>query len=165
MKPLLVGESNPWQKHEADAMRFAFYPEPRHASGGRLCHVILGLTARDYLRSFDRTDLCHPAWSLPKAKERARHILYERSAGDVILLCGVNVARAFGVSTIPFVVHGPSATYGCECPAASGPATLVTLPHPSGRNQAWQVPGAIDRARRILCELGVPCAAPETEAA
>lgn len=152
MNPLLVGECNPYQRNEEDAMRFAFHPDPPHASGGRLCHLILGLTERDYLRFFDRTDLCHPKWSIRHARDRALSLRFERHHDDVILVFGVKVAEAFGVSTLPFVVHRP------------GPV-LVTLPHPSGRNTAWQQPGAIDRARRLLRELGVPCAAPTTEAA
>lgn len=66
-----VGEQNPYQRTAEHANRYALYPEPRRASGGRLCFDIMGLDARTYLRRFDRVDLCHPAWSIRAAREQA----------------------------------------------------------------------------------------------
>lgn len=167
MKPLLVGEFNPYQSNEEDAMRFAFHPDPPHASGGRLCHVILGLTERDYLRSFDRTDLCWPKWSMPRAREKARALVIERGADDIIVAFGTKVAAAFGMAqTPPFTVLRDYELYERFPLLPHGIApTILYLPHPSGLNRAWHVPGARDRARRLLRELGVPCAEPTTEAA
>lgn len=146
MKPLLVGESNPYQANEADAMRYALFPEPRHASGGRLCYVILGLDERTYLRSFDRVDLCHPKWSLPKARSKAAQLVAERTSGDVIVLCGAKVAEAFRLFYDPYRVVSDG---GALQP------TMVVLPHPSGLNRAWHIPGAVERARDVLRGVGL----------
>lgn len=160
MKPLLVGEANPYQRTAALAERFAFHPDPPHASGGRLCHIILGLTERDYLRFFDRTDLCWPKWSMPIARSRAQEIVEQRSHRDIIIVFGAKVASAFSLEGSPFSLHAYPHVKMPDSP------TIVWLPHPSGLNRSWQVPGAIDRARRMLHELGgVPCAAPASEAA
>lgn len=151
MKPLLVGESNPHQTNAEDAMRFALYPEPPHASGGRLCRIVMGLDERTYLRSFDRVDLCHPKWSLPAARARAAELVGERASTDVIVLCGVKVAEAFGGGYEPFRVY--RAAFG------AGPE-LVVLPHPSGLNRLWHQPGAVARARAVLREAGVLMCSP-----
>jgi hypothetical protein len=155
MKPLLVGESNPYQTNEEDAMRYALYPEPARCSGWRLCHVVMELDARTYLRSFDRIDLCHPKWSLAQARMKAQQIVFERNADDVIVLCGQKVARAFGVPYEPFTIeqgiHNPIGTF---IRYSRGPRLLI-LPHPSGLNRAWHQPGAVERARAVLRAGGV----------
>lgn len=148
MKPLLVGESNPYQQDERMAMRYALHPDPPHASGGRLCFLVMGLDDATYLRSFDRVDLCHPKWSLPAARARAADLVAARSSSDVIVLCGSKVASAFGVPYSPFTV------FGADHATLGGPR-LVVLPHPSGLNRAWHEPGAFDRARDVLRRTGV----------
>lgn len=155
MKPLLVGEANPYQSNEADAMHFALYPEPPNASGGRLCRFVMGLDERTYLRAYDRIDLCHPHWSLPHAREHAARLLAARREGDVLVLCGAKVANAFCVAYAPFTMTaGVHNTFGTFAARQHGP-TIVVLPHPSGLNRMWHVPGAVDRARAILREAGV----------
>lgn len=145
MKPLIVGEANPYQSDAESAMYFAMHPDPPHASGGRLCFTIMQLEERQYLRLFDRTDLCFPRWSLPKARERAKQLLAERSSSDVIVLCGRKVAEAFGVGgEPPFTIYH-----------ASHEPALVLLPHPSGLNREWHKPGALLRARAVLRMAGV----------
>ncbi len=42
MKPLFVGESNPYGNPE----RFDLYPEPANSAGGRLCRLVLGVSRR-----------------------------------------------------------------------------------------------------------------------
>lgn len=150
MKPLLVGECNPWQGDEESAMYFALHPDPPHASGGRLCYFVMGLDERTYLRSFDRTDLCFPKWSLPAARKKAAALVSERTRDDVIVLCGAKVAAAFGLTSEPFAIR----RFPTEFDALSLP-TLVTLPHPSGLCRTWHQPGAVDKARAILRETGV----------
>jgi uracil-DNA glycosylase len=63
----------------------------------------------------------------------------ERCEGTVVVLLGCRVATAFGLrDQRPFstvLVRG---------------ALLCFLPHPSGRNRAWNQPGAIEKARRLL---------------
>lgn len=147
-KPLLVGEANPYQSDYESAMYFALHPDPPRASGGRLCYVVMGLSERAYLRSFDRVDLCHPKWSIVAAREKAMLLMNERAPSDVIVLCGVKVAQAFGVAPEPFRCYA-------GVPGALHRPTLVTLPHPSGLNRVWHQPRAIDRAREVLRAAGV----------
>jgi len=90
MKPLLVGETNPYQPADASEerlRRYALYPRPRTASGYRLMNI-LGVDERTYLSAFDRIDLCHPKWSLPKAREVAARLVAEREEGDAIVILG-----------------------------------------------------------------------------
>lgn len=155
MKPLLVGEANPYQSSEEAAMYYALHPDPPRASGGRLCFVIMRLDERTYLRSFDRTDLCFPKWSLPAARAKAAQLVAERGDDDVIVSCGSKVANAFGVPFVAFtIVRGRHADNGIFYPYVDGPR-IVVLPHPSGLNRQWHATGAYDRARAVLREAGV----------
>jgi len=135
----LVGEANPYSSDPG----YALYPEPQGATGDRLCRIIMGLTHHQYLRRFDRFDLCTRRWSTPRAREQARIIVSQGYAKIVLL--GARVRGAFRVieseAAIPdfFTVSG----------------RYVLLPHPSGRNRIWQEPGSIERARRFLVEAGV----------
>jgi len=155
MKPLLVAENNPYQKTAEDAMRYALYPEPPRASGGRLCTFVMGISVRDYLRNYDRVDLCHPKWSLPAARKRAAELMAERGPDDVIVLCGAKVAAAFDVPFIPFTYSRASVTARMLVPSLPQRPALVLLPHPSGLNRLWSQPGSVDRARAVLRETGV----------
>jgi len=135
---------------EGDAMRFALFPGPERSAGWRLCHVVMGLDPKTYLRSFDRVDLCHPKWSMPAARKKAAELVAERGMDDVIVLCGVQVAAAFGVPP----GAPPIRLEWVPCRALSGPR-LVLLPHPSGLNRFWQRTGVIEKARAVLREVGV----------
>jgi hypothetical protein len=154
LKPLLVGESNPYQTNARMAMHFALHPDPPHASGGRLCFFVMGLDAETYLRSFDRVDLCHPKWSLPQAREHAQALVSARSEIDVIVMCGTKVANAFGVPFNPFTITQGVHVDGIYRPCQFGPRVVV-LPHPSGLNRMWHEPNAVERAREVLREAGV----------
>lgn len=132
MKPLLVGESNPYGGNES----FALYPAPGGCSGHRLCCLILGMHRKDYLEAFDRCNLCRGKWSLPKASERVESLYGERCE---FILCGAKVAAAFDVPFIPF--------------SRPRDGTLLILPHPSGINRLWHQPGIIERARLAVAEF------------
>lgn len=67
MKPLLVGEANPYGGDPA----YALYPYPRGCSGHRLCEKVMGLTDREYLDCFERVNLCPTKWSMRQARARA----------------------------------------------------------------------------------------------
>lgn len=95
----------------------------------------------DYLARFERVNLCDGKWSMPKARERARKLWWERGAGVIVLL-GSKVCAAFGEPFEPFTIP-------------SGMTRLVILPHPSGLCRLWQEPGAYDRARAVLRERNV----------
>lgn len=139
-RPLLVGELNPFGGDEY----FALYPLPPECSGGRL-QRILGLSRTEYLRIFDRANLCRGAWSLAQARARASALLaVERSA---LVLLGAKVCQAFRVEFRPFTV------------AAVGDLRAAILPHPSGRNLTWNEPSAAQRARQTLVEAGISLSA------
>ena len=132
-KPLLVGESNPYG---ADP-KFALYPAPEGSAGERLCCLIFGMYRKDYLREFERCNLCADKWSMAEARWRAAEL---RTWKGPLLLFGAKVARAFGFDPFgPFTV-------------ADGGKTLV-LPHPSGLCRMWNDPDAVPRARVLVAEV------------
>lgn len=130
MRPLLVGEANPWGSDP----EFALYPLPEHASGGRLARF-LGLSHGQYLRLFDRRNLCPSRWSMPEARAQAELIRAE--GREHVVLLGAKVAKAFGLPYLPFTRS----------------AHLFLLPHPSGLNRIWNQPDAVPRARSLLAGL------------
>jgi len=143
-RPLLVGELNPYG---ADP-KYALYPLPEHSAGGRLCAAILGLSRLEYLRRFDRVNLCVGKWTMAEARKTAKSIRGDGSlfpGGErTVVLLGRKVATAFDLGVHPpfSVVKGLASTY-------------VLLPHPSGLCREWNTPGAVDKARSTLREAGV----------
>ena len=139
MKPLLVGEDNPFRSKP----ELALYPLPLGCAGHRL-QVILGLTRSQYLRRFDRVNLCEGGvWDPVGAQVRASQII----AGPwrVVVLLGRKVARAFERVGLPGVEPGRSFQT-----IDYGERTFVLLPHPSGRCRAWNEEGASSLARRLV---------------
>lgn len=139
---LLVGEDNPYGS-EPD---FALYCYPPGCSGYRL-RRILGLPQHQYL-ALHRKNLCDGDWSKEQARQRARSLLSPEAPWRVIVLLGRKVTEAFekvALDDVPLVAFS---TRTC----CSG-MTLVSLPHPSGRNAALWNLQARDRARQIMREL------------
>jgi hypothetical protein len=136
---LLCGELNPYG---ADP-EFALYCHPPGCSGARL-RLILGLSEDQYL-DLHRANLCAGAWSKEQAKARALELLAPDSPWSVMVLLGRKVTETFekldGMSIIAFSSR--------ECRGK----TLVSLPHPSGRNAALWDLRARDRTRQILRSL------------
>lgn len=138
MKPLLVGESNPYGSDP----KYALYPWPEQSAGARLCHKILGLQRLEYLERFDRVNLCAHRWNTSEARVHAQKIIEQ--GRRYVVLFGVKVTGAFGLDFRPtFRVVDHCGTW------------LVVLPHPSGLSREWHEPGAFERARALLCEAGV----------
>lgn len=134
MKPLLVGEANPYSRDPSHAL----YPLPRQASGNRL-RTILGMSDELYLETFDRCNLCvGHKWSLKLARIVATKHLAER---EVLILLGAKVCSAFDLAFTPFEVVRVAKT------------TCAILPHPSGLSRAWNNPTAIKRARAAVREV------------
>lgn len=132
-RPLLVGELNPYGSDP----RRALAPLPPGAAGGRLCKV-LGMSPKEYLKAFDRANLCVGDWDDDRARDRARSLLRSPRAGFVLL--GAKVCRAFGVAFDPFTVSGDVGDRGI----------FVVLPHPSGRCRLWNDPASAERARELV---------------
>lgn len=131
-RPLIVGEMNPLGGRDA----FALFPVPRSRSGGRLA-TFLGLSDEEYLRRFDRANLCRGAWSDRAARATARRL--SAAPRPAYVLLGEKVCAAFGVDYAPFTVD--------ERP---GGGTFAVLPHPSGLNRMWNAPDSTDLARATV---------------
>ena len=158
MKPLLVGEANPYQSDPRLAQRYALYPDPPHCAGWNLCHKILQLSEGEYLSRFDRVNLCHRNWSVIEARKKAVEV---SSDERTFVLFGAKVTRVFAWmlghedNFNPFTWHEESHRVGpLETPTHVVRRYLV-LPHPSGLSRAWNEPGAYERARSVLREAGV----------
>lgn len=133
-RPLLVGELNPYGVDPA----MALYPLPLWASGHRL-QLKLGLSMREYLRAFDRVNLCTGSWSAPVARHLAAGLMADGRHRDFVLL-GARVAKAFGLEFRPFTRE------------LRGGQWFVLLPHPSGRSRGWNPVDAGELARALLGE-------------
>lgn len=141
MRPLLVGEDNPYSRDP----RYALYPEPEHSAGGRLCQLIMRLSVKEYIRGFDRVNLCAEKWSMREAKDHADRIMTNAILNNwKVVLLGAKVTEAFKFDFKPF----SSLRYLDR-------VEIVILPHPSGRCRAWNEPGALDRAHDMLVRAGV----------
>lgn len=132
MKPILVGEANPYG---ADP-DFALYPAPRGCSGQRLCYFILGMDADEYLDAFDRVNLCAGKWSLRSARVRATELW---ASGRRFILLGAKVCQAWGTPYAPFVFS--------DC------GNCLVLPHPSGLCRLWHEEGTIAKARAMVLAI------------
>ena len=150
-KPMLVGEANPYGGDPA----YALYPVPEGSAGERLCCMILGMYRKDYLREFDRVNLCPERWLVKQAKDNAKQYVW-KTGGNFILL-GSKVCSAFGVK------YEPYSSWGFMLPAQAMDAGAdrgtvvrssgIVLPHPSGLCRLWNEPGAVQRARAAVLEL------------
>lgn len=134
MKPLLVGENNPYSNEP----KHALYPWPPNSAGWRLCHRILDLQIRSYMARFDRINLCGLKWRQQDAEAAADEILH--SDREVIVALGARVAKAFAVEFRPFERID----------------RIIVLPHPSGRCHLWNDPESYGKAREVMKEF-LPC--------
>lgn len=138
MRPLLVGEANPYG---ADP-DFALYPAPQRSAGYRLATQILGLSRSQYLDTFDRVNLCPMEWSMKVARRRADELC--QSDYEVFVLLGAKVTSAF--------LPGKWEPFRIE-EHCSG--TFVILPHPSGLSRGWDRPDSFTLARLLLAKAGI----------
>jgi len=158
MKPLLVGEANPYQTDPRLAQRYALYPDPPNCAGWNLCHKVMQLDEHEYLRRFDRVNLCDGKWAVRDARRKADDVSKD---ARVFVLFGAKVASIFGWllgrdDFKPFTRHVESRPHAtCRDCVGEVLRTYIVLPHPSGLSRAWNEPGAFERARAVLREAGV----------
>jgi hypothetical protein len=135
---LLVGESNPFGSDP----RYALYPLPWNATGGRLCKI-LHLSFYEYLEMFDRVNLLYttgPRWSAPDARIAAQKLTHRRR-----VLLGAKVCAAHGIKFYPFRRFTLAAGT-----VAEKSVRVLVLPHSSGRCRIWNDVGAAQKARRAV---------------
>ena len=156
---LLLGEGNPYFAGHEDSS-YSLYCYPVGCAGYRL-RRILGLPQYQYL-ALHRANLCDGVWSMPRAKQRASELLVPLAPWPVVVMLGRKVTDAMRKAAMIDEDIVPFSMRGC-CPGL----TLVSLPHPSGRNAALWNAKARDRARQILRELvpGVPWGSADAEEA
>jgi hypothetical protein len=161
---LFVGEDNP----QSTAPEHALYNYPPRCAGNRLQERILGLHEDLYLACW-RTNRCVGGWSMKVARERALRVLFQEDAPwSVIVMLGRKVAEAFAVvvggtplSPFKFFASAPAISARLSMNRdfvpndeddASYP-TLISLPHPSGRNLIWNDPQVALNARAMLRQI------------
>lgn len=150
MKPILVGEQNPYGGDDY----YALYPAPDGCAGHRLCCLILGMHSAEYLDAFERVNLVRGKWSAPTARDAARQLVAERMVqgrpSPRFILLGSKVAAAFGAH-LPGCEFHPYRTYlGGD--GAWAPHYAI-LPHPSGLCRMWNEPQAFAKARAAVAAL------------
>lgn len=120
--------------------RITLVGELNPSAGERLCCDILGMWRKEYLATFDRVNLCDGRWSVVAARTRAKELC---KPGAKLVLLGAKVCQGFGLPYSPFSTFG----VGISNPNVEDASTVLILPHPSGRCQAWNDPNTIPRAR------------------
>ena len=138
MRPLFVGEDNPYGSNP----RYALYPYPANSAGGRLCFKILELEMREYLKRYDRVNLCTGKWSIKAARLKVGELKKALGPGQTYVLLGSKVCSAFDVPFEPFSIQWAD---GVQRDGAT-----IVLPHPSGLNRLGNEPGMFEKAREAL---------------
>lgn len=142
----LIGEQNPYGVDP----RFALYPLPPHAAGGRLARV-LGLDERAYLRAFVRRNLLTAdKWSVPAARAAADVLLLDHPPQDRLVLLGARVAAAFGLPFRDLLCEPQLLLVGTAAPQERH---VLVLPHPSGLSREWNAPGTKEKAKVAVEQL------------
>ncbi len=163
---LLVGEDNPL----SSAPEHALFCHPPGCAGARLQSDILGVSRATYLALW-RTNLCSPKWSAPAARDRAHDLLFDAARPwSTIVLLGRKVADVFARVLEPSARSPLSGKRAEFSPFSSTrlddrgrwvdhlipqqyDVTIVSLPHPSGRNLLWNDARRIADARVLLAEV------------
>lgn len=122
----------------------ALYPYPEGCTGHRIWKLLsqrTGATQEQYLEAFDRRNLVGGrAWSLSAARE-ALPGLREYARGRVVVVLGSEVRELLKLPRL--LVH----------PLEVDGTVWRQLPHPSGRNHWYRVPGNREVAELLLEEL------------
>lgn len=142
MKPLLVGESNPYGSDP----EYALFPNPGNSAGARLARI-LGMDVSAYLRAFDRVNLIpgmvcpcdrhRGGWCPPCARAAAKGL-----TAPFRVLLGARVTAAHGAQFHPFTT--------VEFGGGERRGWWLLLPHPSGRSRLWNDPVNTPRVRAAV---------------
>jgi len=135
LKPLIIGMNNP-QGNEP------LWPDPPGCAGWRLWKMLeqeTGASKRDYLRAFDRMNLCDGSeWSMIRARKVMADIMHYTLPDRRLVFLGNQVWAAYSrMPPRPFIWLGNRAV----------------LPHPSGRNRLYNDPAVYLCAVYFLAEL------------
>lgn len=152
---VVIGQSNPYGANS----RYALYPYPANSAGGRLFRLAADavavaapaglfpaptsrpsvsaprdLRAWQWVALTDRYNLCVGEWSAGEAAKHSQFLQQNFVDGRPVILLGARVANAWWCEGTPpplyEVVQG-----------------VVTIPHTSGRNRAWNDPDTYISAR------------------
>lgn len=140
---LLLGEDNPISSEPEHAL----YPLPRGCSGNLLQERILGCSRAVYLAMW-RTNLCVGGWKVTAARARARELLLTAGVPwRTVVLLGkkVSAAAEYVLRDAGFPTSLDPLT---TCQRLG--MTLVSVPHPSGLNRTWNIPGMRESARKLV---------------
>lgn len=147
----LIGEQNPYGDRHGHKQRFALYPLPAHASGGRLARI-LGLTVDEYLDAFERRNLLGPGrWDVKKARAAAVEIRGQVRDGEVLVLCGARAAAAFQYPSDPLRTF--ASEHRVDRLLGEARYEVLVIPHPSGLSRAWNDPTMAPRVREAVTRL------------
>jgi hypothetical protein len=105
---------------------------------------IAGWPAGLYLVGTDRRNLFYdpqPAWNTHVARMSALR-MRDTFHDDKVILLGVKVAEAFGLADLPMYTWRAERNFN-----------VARIPHPSGKNHAWNDPAERERARKFLKPL------------
>lgn len=152
----LVGMNNPYSTDPG----YALYPEPRGATGDRLCRVILGMKPQEYLRHFIRRNtLQSRRWDKRLAVHGAGSVFRELPAGVTVVLLGREVWDAWR-RVVPERLPMKKWEPFLVCMDEIDDLKFVLLPHPSGLCHIWN-----DKANFKLARSAIRFASPELELA
>lgn len=142
-RPYLLGLNNPQSLEE----RHVLYPHDENSAGYRLWDMVRStrpITKEDWLALTQRHNLLRcttlpPGWR-GLAAQRAG-ALAPLIRGRVVVLLGNDVAAAVGHAAPPFVWDG----------------SWITIPHPSGRNRAYNDPVTRLAVSVLMWDILVHC--------
>lgn len=146
---LLVGEQPPERMWNNPALREKInplFPYPPRCAGARL-HEISDYGLGEYIWGLERVNLIpeYRKWIVREAVSRAKDLM-NRYHPTIVFACGRRVATAFGLpedaampTTIIQHVFQPA-------------AKVHYIPHPSGRNHAYNDQEIRDRVRAMFAE-------------
>lgn len=137
MRPLLIGQAPGPNTNPA----LPLFPVPTTSAGGRLLDL-MGLSRREYLKTFDRVNLLpyfpgqhkrDDKFPMTPAKLAAQVMMPLLSERTVVLV-GRNVANAFKLGADFHEWTDWQVRRRCPVKGELGQCRVAVIPHPSGRN-------------------------------